>query len=136
MFVMAHRVLNEYEVYNTRESADILQLNDATVQRLIRDHKLDAKVVGNKYLISGKSLMKFMNIRPDLYSSHTAKRPDLIFYLNEAIENLHKLSKNERIDMGVILHQSINMYADDITLENILVDIRRQIDLRKNKKVK
>lgn len=126
------REIARYSSYSTKEVADILQLNDSTVQKLIREERLNAIRVGKKYLISGESLMKFMNMHSELYSPHTAERADLIHFLGNAIEELYSLLE-ENENMGVMLHQSINLYADDVTIKNILVDISRQVDIRKKK---
>lgn len=121
-----------YSSYSTKEAATLLQLNDNTIQKLIREGRLNATIVGKKYLISGESLMNFMNIHPEMYSAHTSERSDLIFHLGNAIEELYPLLKKEPGgSMAVMLHQSINLYADDVTLKNILVDIRRQAELKK-----
>lgn len=48
-------------VYTTEEAAELLGLNTLTIQKYIRDKKIEATLIGGKwYRIVGKELLKFI----------------------------------------------------------------------------
>ena len=51
-------------VYTAQEAAQILSLNHLTVLKYIREGKLQATKLGNRwYRISGQALLQFMNMQ-------------------------------------------------------------------------
>jgi uncharacterized protein YktB (UPF0637 family) len=59
-----------------------------------------------------------------------SRHDELVNKLKDAIEELHKV-KEESFNMGIFLHQSINLNADDETLARIVADVEQAIQLRK-----
>jgi len=50
-------------VYTTSEVANLLGLTQQTVQKYIREEKIKAKHIGNKwYRVSGKAILDFMQV--------------------------------------------------------------------------
>ena len=55
-------------------------------------------------------------------------REELVKKLNDAIEKLSPILKDDGGDKGVFLHQSIAKFADEETLEKIIADVESYID--------
>lgn len=62
--------LHPYAVYTTEEAARLLKVSVATIQRYIRDTKLQATQIGKWYRVSGQALIDFMSLsREDVATS-------------------------------------------------------------------
>lgn len=61
--------IHPYVVYTTEQAAGLLAVSVATVQRYIRDKKLNAVKVGKWYRLSGQALIDFMNLSRDAVST-------------------------------------------------------------------
>ena len=52
---------NRFELYNVKETAEILKVSRMTVYALIRENKLRAKKFGRAYIIQGKEIRRCLD---------------------------------------------------------------------------
>ncbi len=65
--------IHPYSVYTTEQSAELLNVSVATVQRYIRNDRLKATKIGKWYRLSGQSLIDFMNLSREAVSSSAGR---------------------------------------------------------------
>ena len=51
------------KIYTTREIADLLKVNQETILRLLRNHKLNGYKIGKNWRISQEQLEQYLNRR-------------------------------------------------------------------------
>lgn len=85
--------IHPYAVYTTDEAAKLLKVSVATIQRYIRDRKLQAVKVGKWYRVSGEALIDFMALSHQAVSASFQRvstveesiyRRSLSFLLNDS----------------------------------------------------
>jgi len=52
--------IKENQVYTVVEATELLKLNNQTVSKLVREKKIKAMKVGNKYRILGSDILNFL----------------------------------------------------------------------------
>jgi len=52
--------INPNKAYTSYELGELLRMNYQTASQLIRDKKINAKLTGNKYLILGSEIIKYL----------------------------------------------------------------------------
>ena len=111
-------------VYTTEEACKILGLkDDATVQSLIRNGKIAAVQVGRTYRISGQAILDFVRTQPK-----SKQRSMLLAAFNDTVKNAYPIIKAKNGgSMAVLLHQAININADEGTLRRLIDDLNRFI---------
>ena len=110
-------------VYSPQEAAEILDVSSQTIVEYCRAGKIAAQKIG-EWRILGESIANFLVSPPVKYD----KRRELITKFADYMDKLVELHKeNPYFSSGTVLMQSINLYADDRTLEKINDDLQHQI---------
>lgn len=115
------------KTYSSKEASELLSMNINTFQRLAREGKIRIYKTGKNYRVTGAALLDYIGL------PSTKGKKELIDDLNNSIENLLPILNKEGKSLSVFLHQSININADEETLERIIEDINRYITLSENK---
>jgi excisionase family DNA binding protein len=127
-YYMSMNTIKRTKTYSSKEAAELLGMNINTFQRFAREGKIKVYRTGKNYRITGAALLDHMGIAQQM------SRPELIEELNKAVEQLIPILRREKKDLGVFLHQSIAIHADETSIEKIIADINRYISLSEKNK--
>jgi len=116
------------KTYSSNEAAELLSMNVLTFQKLAREGKIRVYRVGKNYRVTGLALLDYIGI-----PIRTSSRKELVEELHNTLETLYPIFKAEGKDMAVFLHQAINLYADEESLDKLIADAKRFIELSQGK---
>ena len=106
------------KVYNTKEVADILQITQKTVLKLINEGKLPAKKVARKWRVTENQLKKFLE-EDNEYNQNRLENKD-----NDLAKEILEIFDNETRDMfgeekAMEIRKNINKSLKEKGLEPI-----------------
>jgi excisionase family DNA binding protein len=116
------------KTYSSNEAAELLSMNVLTFQKFAREGKIRVYRVGKNYRVTGLALLDYIGI-----PIRTSSRKELVEELHNTLETLYPIFKAEGKDMAVFLHQAINLYADEESLDKLIADAKRFIELSQGK---
>lgn len=121
---MNKQSIDPNRVYTTAEAADLIGTSERTIIDEIQDTKIKATHLGKGWKILGSQLLEYLKA-PGVTRGYQLDK------MNKAIRRLLKaVEEDKNFDLGVFLHQSINMNADEGTLSKIIADVERYASKR------